>query len=364
MAYLSNTSVNGDLGVSGLTSVGSAGLKFTSGIINIFGTFNSGGTGINSISIGGKAAATGEAGIALGYNAGSNATDTISIGRSSKANNTSSIAIGCGATDSNSYGIAIGDSAHSYKDYGVAIGYGAKSSGINAIAIGGSSIDVTYQTTASGTNSIAIGPYYTQATGTKGVAIGYGSKTSAGTVINYNGTYSNGIRIGYYNTSGTNYYISWSGSSNGTISTSDRRDKFNIEEINIDKALEFITKIKPVTYNYNYREEYLTDPDKKNTLEYDEVEHQKGTKKNNRRSSGVIAQDVYSLEKEVFNDDNFAAIVDYNKYYSKDDAPDELDRYYVRYEQFIPFLIASIKKLNIEIESLKNEIEKIKNNRE
>ena len=52
MAYLTNTSVNGDLGVSGLTSVGSAGLKFTSGIINIFGTSNSGGTGGNSISIG------------------------------------------------------------------------------------------------------------------------------------------------------------------------------------------------------------------------------------------------------------------------------------------------------------------------
>ena len=52
MAYLTNTSVNGDLGVSGLVSVGSAGLKFTSNIINIFGTINSGGTGSYSISIG------------------------------------------------------------------------------------------------------------------------------------------------------------------------------------------------------------------------------------------------------------------------------------------------------------------------
>ena len=340
MAYLTNTSVNGDLGVSGLVSVGSAGLKFTSDIINIFGTENSGGTGNHSISIGDSAAAT--------------------------------------------------------NNYGVAVGYGASASGTSGIAIGGFSLTDTYKTTASGSYSIAIGPYCTQATGdysiavgymakaggdtnksygiaigygaaaltqNKGIAIGYGSKTSAGTVINYNGTYSNGIRLGYYNTNGTNLYISWNGSSNGTISTSDRRDKFNIEEINIDKALEFITKVKPVTYNYNYREEYLIDPDK-NKLEYDEVEHQKGSKKNNRRSSGVIAQDVYSLEKEVFNDDNFAAIVDYNKYYSKDDAPDELDRYYVRYEQFIPFLIASIKKLNIEIESLKNEIKKLKNTRE
>ena len=325
MAYLTNTSVNGDLGVSGLVSVGSAGLKFTSGIINIFGTSNSGGTGSYSISIGSGAAAT----------------------------NTYGVAIGCKAKASKTNGVAIG---------GADINSSAIASGVHSIAIGGSSNG--YAINASGANSIAIGGWRTQASGAKGVAIGYGAMTSAGTVINYNGTYSNGIRLGYYNTNGTNYYISWSGSSNGTISTSDRRDKFNIEEINIDKALEFITKIKPVTYNYNYREEYLTDPDKKNTLENDEVEHQKGTKKNNRRSSGVIAQDVYSLEKEVFNDDNFAAIVDYNKYYSKDDAPDELDRYYVRYEQFIPFLIASIKKLNIEIESLKNEIEKIKNTRE
>ena len=94
MAYLTNTSVNGDLGVSGLTSVGSAGLKFTSGIINIFGTTNSGGTGTDSISIGNGAAATGEKGIAIGYNSTTKTGTNIGAG----SQNNSYLSLGVGGT--------------------------------------------------------------------------------------------------------------------------------------------------------------------------------------------------------------------------------------------------------------------------
>ena len=311
MAYLSNTSINGDLGVSGLTSVGTAGLKFTSGIINIFGTSNSGGTGNYSISIGSSAAATGSYSVALGFKAQTSATETV----------------------------AIGDEADTSGDYSIAIGYGAKATDSYSAAIG------------RGAN----------ATGSYALSLGYDAKASKGTNLGYRGSWStNGVALGWHNNSSTSYYVYCTGSSGSQWSaSSDKNDKTDIENIDLDKAYQFITSIDPVTYVYNYRNEYLLDPEK-DSVNYDVNEHLKGSRKNNRRNAGVLAQDVYDLEKEIFGSDNYAAIVDYNKY----DAPDlnDMDRYSVRYNEFIPFLIASIKKMDGIIKEQNDRITELEKN--
>lgn len=241
MAYLTNTSVNGDLGVSGLVSVGSAGLKFTSGIINIFGSSNSAGTGGNSISIGSGAAATGAKGIAIGYGA----------------------------------------------------------------------------------------------TATTGTNIGGGNETAARLALGWGGT--------------TKYY----GQSSGTIATtSDERDKTDFKEIT--NALEFINKVKVYTYVSNNRTDYSTD----GNITYDIEAHERGDKKGTRRRAGVKAQEVYALLKEIYNTDNYADIVDNSNYDNPDD--EHFDRYFVRYETFIPFLIASIQEQDKKIKNLELIIDELK----
>ena len=308
MAYLTNTSVNGDLGVSGLTSVGSAGIKFTSDKINIFGTTNSGGTGSSSISIGDGAAATGEHGVAIGYGA--------------KASKTNGVAIG--GADAYSFTAASGD---------------------HSIAIGGSTD--SYPVQASGSYSIAIEGYKTQASGTKGIAIGYGATATTGTNIGGGNETAARLALGWGGT--TKYY----GQSSGTIATtSDERDKTDFKEIS--NALEFINKVKVYTYVSNNRTDYSTD----GNITYDIEAHERGDKKGTRRRAGVKAQEVYALLKEIYNTDNYADIVDNSNYDNPDD--EHFDRYFVRYETFIPFLIASIQEQDKKIKKLELIIDELK----
>ena len=133
MAYLSNTSVNGDLGVSGLVSVGTAGLKFTSGIINIFGGTNSGGTGGNSISIGNGAAATNDYSIAIGDGAKATGSTGIAIGSDAKASSLDSLAIGSSAKAEYNYSIALGYDATTSTSNELRLGSGTSGTGIKTI---------------------------------------------------------------------------------------------------------------------------------------------------------------------------------------------------------------------------------------
>lgn len=62
---------------------------------------------------------------------------------------------------------------------------------------------------------------------------------------------------------------------------------------------------------------------------------------------------MYQSMKDVYGDDNYASIVDYSKY---DNPNNEVDRYYMRYTQIIPFLTGAIQELSKEIDSLKETI--------
>ncbi len=140
--------------------------------------------------------------------------------------------------------------------------------------------------------------------------------------------------------------------------TSDRRDKADFKTI--EKSLEFINNLEPVTFVDNYRDNYILDDGT-----FDSESYSLQTLKKKRRNSGFIAQDVYQSLINIYDDDNYASIVDYSKY----DHPDITeDRYCMRYEALIPFLTGAIQELSKkndelveEIKYLKEEINSLKN---
>lgn len=136
------------------------------------------------------------------------------------------------------------------------------------------------------------------------------------------------------------------------MKTSDYRDKTDFLNIESDKALNFINSLQGKTYVYNHRHDY-----KDENGNFDEVSYLAGTKKHNRRQAGFIAQDTYQSMINIFQDDNYADIVDYSKY----DYPDiEEDQYYMAKEALIPFLVEAIKEQQKQIEELKAEIKTMK----
>ena len=148
-----------------------------------------------------------------------------------------------------------------------------------------------------------------------------------------------------------------------TAVTSDERDKCRFKQLD-ERALEFIKTIPTYTYFSNNRDNYLINSGK--GKEYDIEEHKKESKRSNRRKVGVKAQEVYRIMQNIYHTKNYANVVDYNKYSLNSD---ELDRYYVHYESFIPFLIKSIQIQQKQIESLnqtilqlQEEINSLKNN--
>lgn len=341
MAYLTNTSVNGDLGVSGLISVGNAGLKFTSDIINIFGTTYSGGTGNYSISIGDGAAATNTYGVAIGYSTKVSGGRGIAIGGSSTDNPTTVSGYGS---------IAIGPyNTTATQGYAIAMGYKAQATANESIAIGD-------EANTSGSTSIAIG-YGAKATTSYSIAIGRGAVSST----------ANRLTIG--STDSTTGITSIFVGSAQHYTSSDINDKADIKPIL--SALEFINEIEPITYVRNPRADYISEEDlqseeylKYGITRYNKEEHKNGTKKGTRRLLGVKAQQVLELVRKYYPDidDNSMNLVNselYDRIRNNEEIPEYIeDQLTVNYSGFIPLLIKSIQELNSKIETLENKLKK------
>ena len=107
----------------------------------------------------------------------------------------------------------------------------------------------------------------------------------------------------------------------GTINTSDRKEKENIEVLDTEIS-DFVLKLKPVSYKFKVGE---------------------------RTHFGLIAQDVEEVMKEIgWTDKDFAG-------FCKDG-----DSYGLRYEEFISPLIKVVQDQQKEIETLRSEIAEIK----
>jgi hypothetical protein len=102
----------------------------------------------------------------------------------------------------------------------------------------------------------------------------------------------------------------------GTINTSDKRWKKNIEDS--DLGLSFINSVRPVKYNF------------------------KSNKQSSKLRYGIIAQEVIEVLKTIDKED-FAGIETEN--------PDKLGADYI---QFVAPLIKAVQELSAEVEKLKN----------
>jgi hypothetical protein len=128
---------------------------------------------------------------------------------------------------------------------------------------------------------------------------------------------------------------------NGTIQTSDLREKKDIQASNL--GLEFITKLKPVSYKWKIGENIVT-AEEDGVSENGEVKYKQviTPREGKRTHYGLIAQEV----KEVLGDVDFGGFI----------HDSESGFMGLRYDQFISPLIKAIQEQQAQIEELKSKI--------
>ena len=246
---------------------------------------------------------TGLGAFALQYN--TTAASNTAIGSNSLQNTNTgggNTAIGSNSGYNNTTGysnVFVGNTAGNANTTGhvnVCIGGGAgaqNTTGNNNVFVGGSA---GYLTT-SGNNNIFLGDTSTGATTTASNAITLGN--SSNTVLRCAVT--------------------------SITSLSDERDKTDI--IEISEGLEFVDKLKPVTFTWNKRDSNIT-----------------GVK-----ATGFIAQDLLELQNESSIGENLDLV--------SETDPERLE---ARYSNLLPVLVKAIQELSLEVKSLKSEIELLK----
>jgi hypothetical protein len=128
---------------------------------------------------------------------------------------------------------------------------------------------------------------------------------------------------------------------NGTIQTSDLREKKDIQSSNL--GLEFITKLKPVSYKWKVGENIVT-AEEDGVSENGELKYKQviTPREGKRTHYGLIAQEV----KDVLGDIDFGGFI----------HDSESDLMGLRYDQFISPLIKAIQEQQAQIEELKSKI--------
>jgi len=227
-------------------------------------------------------------------------------------------------------------------DYNISIGsYSlySNTSGNSNIAIGGSSLYpcTSSYNTAVGDNSLSsLGAYQYN------TAIGYNSGTGISaytntTSLGANSTVTGDNQVQLGDSATTTYAYG------AVIDRSDMRDKADI--IDNPLGLEFINKINPVQFKWDFREDYYNEVENEDGDIIREYYERDGSKKRSRSHNGVIAQQV----KEVMDEMN----VDFAGYKdaSLDGGKDVLS---IGYEEFISPMIKAIQELTARIVELEN----------
>ena len=205
----------------------------------------------------------------------------------------------------------------------VAIGY---NSGPATSPITGT-VSVGYEARARGNDSIAIGRNAVINEGvTNSILIGANTTVSG----------SNVVKLGNAGNDTYQYYgTSWANPSDG-------RDKTCVKPLSSDLGLNFVMKLNPVEYRYDYRENYEL------VCNYD-YGKKDGTLASDRIGYGLIAQEVETTLNQM--NTKFDAL----KYDEK------LDQYSIGYTELIPTLIKAIQEQQNEINELKAKIDVLEN---
>ena len=301
---------------------------------NLTGTQNSA-FGVNAL----RCNTTGSNNTASGFNAMSNNTTGFSntaTGGLTLSNNTTgnfNTAFGSQALSNNtggSYNVGVGHNSLPFTTTGscnTAVGYGTLKYGqgdknvfVGFCAMGGFS-------------------FYTHCRNTiVGLAAGVSSS--------YGGGLCNTIQVGYCaaTSSGCSNHTVWGNSSNNVCNcvyaawsnVSDCRDKANIYDLPDKYGIDFVRKLKPVSYKYDHRDTYV----KKCAYTYGKKD---GSLKSDKCHYGFIAQDI----KSTLDDLNITFEgLGYDK--SK-------DAYRLTYEEMIAPIVKSIKQLIDRVELLEND---------
>ncbi len=318
---------------------------------------NTGGSNNTAVGSGALYYNTGNKNTAVGSGAlynnsdGSNNTGTgsgVLYYNTTGSNNT---ADGAGALYSNTDGsnnTAIGSAALYYNTSGsrnAVNGAGAlynNTLGSNNTAIGYGAL--TSNTEGNGNTAVGNVSLYYNETGNNNTAIGYQAFNSSdatdfsnSTALGYNAqiTASNQVRIGNSSVTSIGGFADWT-------NVSDARFKKDVQE-NV-KGLEFILKLRPVTYHLDMDAiaNHLHTPD---SLRLKESERMKEA----QLQSGFIAQEVEQAAKSVGYD------------FSGVDAPKNVNDYYgLRYAQFVVPLVKAVQEQQAMIEELKKENQSLK----
>lgn len=335
--------------------------------------------------------------IAIGSYALRNGTggSNIAIGFRTMMNSSCTWGIGIGEDvlrySSGHFNVALGHNAMYSNTLGatnVALGYGAlrlNTTGNGNIALG----EHVLGSNTTGYGNIALGKnaLYRNKSGSYNVALGYQALENTADAGNENvaigyralqgSNFSNIIGIGS-NTQVTGANQAQIGNSNVTVycygavqNRSDKRDKTDIQDTNL--GLNFLMKLRPREYRWDYREDYINHEAKEReledieNLEITEKEKEKkreeilkkyslenvikdGKQKGWRLHQGFIAQEVFETMRELG--------VDFGGYqdHSINGGKDVLS---LGYEEFIPILVKGLQEQQEEIKELKSRIEKL-----
>ena len=295
--------------------------------------------------------------VVIGSSATATGDNAVCIGHNSKISNSSTVIGANSGRTTGSYNTVVGRSA--YYNVGAGVGeynvvIGANSATANVSGDFNNILGTTSATSlTSGMNNCFIGTdastiYTTQS---NNCIIGNGSSTS-GTA--YNNCSSLGANINVLSgdnqvqlgDSATTTYVY------GTVQTrSDSRDKTDIKDIYF--GLDFIDKLKPKLYKWDYREDYhVIERDEEGKIIKDVYLDKDGSKRRNRWHAGLLAQDLKQTLDQMSMD--FGVYQDH----SVNGGGDKLT---IGYEELIAPLIKAVQELSVKNKNLENRINLLEN---
>lgn len=318
-----------------------------------------------SFAIGDGSNASGEASVAMGNDTFAFGQFSVAMGSNTTASNASATAMGENTTASGLSATSLGENTAASGAYATAMGLNSNASGIGSTAMGFFTNSESYRSTALGSYNIGFGSVGAWSSTDPLLEIGNGSsninRSNALTVLK-NGnvgigthtpqellhisggrlrigtetiedTGSNQLSIGSSLIPGTNNAFRlgnasnrWVGvwATNGTINTSDKREKKNIQ--NLKYGLKEVLKMSPVSFNWK-------------------------NKNNPETKLGLIAQDVLKIVPEVVKTHTWKTKENGNK------IKEELDKLGVYYSDLIPVLIKAIQEQQEIIDNQNTKIE-------
>jgi hypothetical protein len=254
-------------------------------------------------------------------------------------------------TTTGSYNTALGYQsldANTTGNLNTAVGYAAMPSsttGGNNTAMGYASL----QNNTTGNNNTAYGYQagFGTSTGGNNTAVGYQASVNNGTLNNTTAlgfqatnTANNQVRIGNNGVTSIGGFVAWTNLSDG-------RFKKNIEK-NVP-GLDFILKLEPVTYNFDFLALDKATKINAPTSAEANTELQNAANPNAQtRFSGFIAQDVEKAAQSIGYE--FSGI---------DKAKNETDVYGLRYSEFVVPMVKAIQEQQAQIELLKKQNEEL-----